>query len=540
MKKKTILSGLIGMALMTTVPSCTDLDEKIYDKLPADGFGQTTIEINALIGTVYNTLKTYWPNNFMYMSECTGSMGLVPTRIGGDWYDGGKYRELYMHDWTAQTGTIKDAWSAASTAIGTCNATIDRLENSTLLLDADKKQAIAAMRGVRAFWIYVMMDNWGNIPLVTVYDSTAALPTITPRQEVFNWLVDEVKQIKDDCPSPAGNYGKFTQGAAYTLLAKLLLNAEAWGVTYSGNAYQECVAACEKVRGMSYILEPNWKTNFGLNNNTSKEAILAICFSDQDTENQNQMMNRSLHYADNLSDDANYAAWNGICAQPDYVKLFIKDYSKEKDNVNKESDSRYDPRLHKTFRIGARHSLAGDVLLTGQKDPLTYSVDFGIIKGSERDGTIWGDVVQEAGARCQKWDYAPGLTSAMGNHFHIFRLADVYLTEAEASYRSGNTAHATALVNTVRERAYGSAEANYASVTLEEILLERRLELAWEGWSRQDDIRFGAFETGMWSGLSSTYKRKTDATLKLFPVSQDAWQTNQALTQNPGYSSFAK
>ncbi|KAA6304380.1 RagB/SusD family nutrient uptake outer membrane protein, partial [termite gut metagenome] len=77
-----------------------------------------------------------------------------------------------------------------------------------------------------------------------------------------------------------------------------------------------------------------------------------------------------------------------------------------------------------------------------------------------------------------------------------------------------------------------------STATLENVLLERRLELAWEGWSRQDDIRFGVFEKGMWP--ESNCNRKTDEYLKLYPISQDAWQTNQNIVQNTGYPPFSK
>ena len=97
-------------------------------------------------------------------------------------------------------------------------------------------------------------------------------------------------------------------------------------------------------------------------------------------------------------------------------------------------------------------------------------------------------------------------------------------------------AEATALVNQVRERAYGDASHNKASVTLEDIRLERYYELAWELHNRQDDIRFGVYEQGMWSASNCT--RKTDTYLRLFPVSQDAFQSNDRLTQNPGYPAF--
>ena len=66
--------------------------------------------------------------------------------------------------------------------------------------------------------------------------------------------------------------------------------------------------------------------------------------------------------------------------------------------------------------------------------------------------------------------------------------------------------------------------------------LERRLELSWEMHNRQDDIRFGVYDKGMWA--ASNCVRKTDAYLKLFPISQDAYQSNDKLTQNPGYPAF--
>ena len=74
------------------------------------------------------------------------------------------------------------------------------------------------------------------------------------------------------------------------------------------------------------------------------------------------------------------------------------------------------------------------------------------------------------------------------------------------------------------------------NVRLDDILLERRLELSWEMHNRQDDIRFGAYDKGMWA--ASNCVRKTDDYLKLFPISQDAYQSNDKLTQNPGYPAF--
>jgi hypothetical protein len=67
MKRKTILSFLTGAALLCSMPSCMNLDEEVYDKLPAENFGNTTTEINALVGTVkkifrrlYDPRRKFW------------------------------------------------------------------------------------------------------------------------------------------------------------------------------------------------------------------------------------------------------------------------------------------------------------------------------------------------------------------------------------------------------------------------------------------------------------------------------------------------
>ena len=120
----------------------------------------------------------------------------------------------------------------------------------------------------------------------------------------------------------------------------------------------------------------------------------------------------------------------------------------------------------------------------------------------------------------------------MENDFIIFRLADVYLMKAEALVRmGGDNGAATKLVNAIRERGFGNASHNYTSVTLEQVALERKLELAWECFSRQDCIRFGTFQNARY--LKPDTKGKEH--LKIFPVPQTALDANRNLKQNPGY-----
>ncbi|MFW5756777.1 MAG: RagB/SusD family nutrient uptake outer membrane protein, partial [Tangfeifania sp.] len=86
------------------------------------------------------------------------------------------------------------------------------------------------------------------------------------------------------------------------------------------------------------------------------------------------------------------------------------------------------------------------------------------------------------------------------------------------------------LVNVIRSRAFDSDDKLKSSVTLEDIYEERRYELAWEIYGRQDMIRFGTFleEIPGW-------KSESNEDRLLFPIPQSALDANPNLVQNPGY-----
>ena len=495
--------------------SCTNLDETVYDSIPSDQFGQTQAEINTIIAPIYSTLKNVWPGDVFSLIEESSDMAITPTRIGGDWWDGGYHMEMARRTWTYMNSLVKSAWNNSMSGISTCNQVYYMIENNESMEADLKNQTLAEIRGVRAFWYYMLVDNFGNAPLVTDFSDTS-LPTMSDRKTLFNFVVSELNDIVDDLPAEVSTstYGKFTKGAAYTLLAKMYLNSEEW----VGEAqWQKAADACDEVMKLSYIIESTWKNNFAVQNETSGEAILAVPFSK--TLGGNTLHNKTLHYKDPIALGFTRSTWNGISAQSDYVKQFDVD----------------DQRYEGTFLIGEMiDPSTGKVLVTDHGRDLIHTIDFVMENTAKYDG-IWGEVQQEEGARCNKWVFESGMNNtAMENDFHIFRLADVYLMKAEALVRLGKTTgEAVTLVNTIRERGYGNADHNYTEVDLEKIYLERRLELAWENYSRQDMIRFGKFLLPTkWCPEGTAEYRK------LFPIPYTAWQTNNNLTQNPGYTSF--
>ena len=97
----------------------------------------------------------------------------------------------------------------------------------------------------------------------------------------------------------------------------------------------------------------------------------------------------------------------------------------------------------------------------------------------------------------------------------------------EQIFRLGKTAEALALVNQIRARA-GNLQP-FTTLTADNLYAERGRELWWEGWRRNDAIRFGKFLAAR--GLKPY---TSDKKYLLYPIPADAL-FNSNLTQNPGY-----
>ncbi len=504
----------IFILIFSSLSGCTKLNEEVYNQLPVDQFGKNEKEINALIGPIYRTFHSVFPGSYMRMVNESSDMAVTPTRKGGDWWDGGQYKELRMFLWTPRTNAIVGSYNACMSNISKCNQIYYMINTSAAIQDKDKVTLLAQIRGVRAFWYYILVDNFGNVPIVTDFLNTEP-PTTSPRKDVYKFIISELLDIKDNVRSDvsSASYGKITKGAVFTLLAKMYLNAMVWNPD-DGPKWQECVDACDSVMSLPYIIEPNWKINFAVHNEVSREIILPAVY----TKNEWGMYiaNETLHYLDPIALGLHIGTWNGISAMPGYVKSFDPG----------------DKRIGGSFLIGPMLDPAtGDTLITAHGRPLIHTVDITMKYNIDADG--WGQTEQEDGARCYKWEFEKGLSGNMENDYAIFRLADVYLMKAEALVRMNkDNAEATSLVNDIRKRAFDDPSKLYSSVTLHDIYMERKFEFAWECMERQDQIRFGTF-------LDPIPGWKRDVTNEpkylLFPIPQTAIDANPNLHQNPGY-----
>jgi hypothetical protein len=106
----------------------------------------------------------------------------------------------------------------------------------------------------------------------------------------------------------------------------------------------------------------------------------------------------------------------------------------------------------------------------------------------------------------------------------VLRLAEMYLTRAEANFRNGTTVGATPLsdVNAIRTRAGLPA---LAAVTLDDITKERYLELAFEGHNLHEAKRL----------QKSVGANAWNSPKLILPIPQREMDVNKNLVQNSGY-----
>jgi hypothetical protein len=324
----------------------------------------------------------------------------------------------------------------------------------------------------------------------------------------------------------------------FFLLAKLALNApiymdDNWtdGIALDGkdidfpinqfhmNAYEATVVYCEMLSASGYRLSYIYEDNFSVFNESSRENIFTIPMDKTIFSNIFDNVARSCHY--NHGSALGFGAQNGFAATVSTVKTF--------GYRTKDVDPRYYMNFYSdTIRVdGVPVRLDDGVLLAYY--PLEIKLD---VSGSPYEKT--------AGARMYK--YQNDETKAQRNDIVLFRFADALLMKAEAFYRNGKDG--LAFLNEVRERAGASPIKSFddyispvtgkkATVKGQCILDERLRELVWEGWRRQDLIRFGLFHQAY--DQRPQLPGEQNGYTTVFPIPQKALDLNHNLTQNPGY-----
>lgn len=532
--------ALSVLALSLSLTSC--LDETPKDQIPETEIydSANSLYVNA-VASLYNYIGAHEEGEGL-QGTCRGiydyntlttDEAIIPIR-GGNWYDGGLWENMYDHTWTATDTDLYNVWKYLYKVIVLSTKSLETIEKHKALLTEQQRVDYAAeVRAVRAMYYYYAMDMFGRIPILQSSTQKTADIRQSNRSDVFWYVVKELQDVapllSNEHSNLQGNYyGRVTRPVAWFLLAKLSLNAEVYtdddwtdssrpdGKTImfdiegnKKNAWQTCVHYCDLITAAGYTLEADYTKNFAVHNEGSTENIFTIPLDKILYLNEFHYLFRSRHYAHGGAYSG--ASENGTCATLHTMA------------VNGFGTETPDARLDMNFYTG-KVEVDGKYVTLDDGTLLEYKP-----LAVEKNLTA-SPYLETAGARMKKYEvdrtaYSDGRMP--DNDIVLYRYADVLLMKSEAKVRNGESGDEE--MNAVRSRVGMPS----LSATLDNLLNERLLELVWEGWRRQDMIRFGTYCKQYDIHTPSEADKKGYTTV--FPIPEKAHELNPNLKQNPGY-----
>ena len=532
-----ISAGLLAM----TLTGCTDLDmspNSQYTEDPSQNSGvDPMIVVEAKMADVYYHLAGTLGRRYME-AQCLASDEFTSLAFAGGYYDSGTYAHQALHCSSPNDASI--GWYDDVTAgITKANTILEELGSGA------SAQMKAPARAIRAYYTWILMDNYGDTPILDKVQAEGSVVPRSPRKEVAEWIESELNDIipalTDDVTE--NTYGKPTKWMAEALLAKLYINWPVYtaesvdqydAATAANPKLDACIAACDEIinSGKFNLGSVDYLHKFSYDNGWQVEDfIYAIPYDAINRQGMQYARPRTFKDMKNLlpnvygsADKFTQSFGGNMVVTPEFAKLFSLDGDIRNLSILRGDVYVRDP---KTLRPTTE-----PFMYKGNQVHFTENITL-----AKKDNTI--EVGNDANAYQQgchsiKWfttpaDYNNGRNQS--NDLPIFRYADVLLMKAEALTRQGSSGAKT-LFNQIRSYAGAPTIAN--EPTLQEIYDERGREFFDENWRRNDMIRFGHYEDEFFPHYKDFPDASFDKRHRIFPVPQNTINLN-GWEQNPGY-----
>ena len=504
MKRNNIIKSILFTGTLVLGVSCTNLNEQVLDGNSIDPNQGGSINTASLLTASYNGLRDFETQGQMFALDEMSTDALVGPTRGGDWDDNATWRQIHTHTWAPDHNEVRNSWNALLTQVYNCNLVI---ENGTA------PQVVEA-RFLRAFYYYNVIDLFGQVPYREKGSALTADPKVWSRTEATEFVISELEAIVGTLPNRVANDASIAnKDAAHFLLAKLYLNKGVFEATTPGSytfAAADMTKVVTNVDAISSSLASSYWDNFKPSNNTSPEILLSSKNIQGGSGGGIQFHWRmGMHYNQTPS------GWNGFATLAEYYNRF----DPNDDRINHKDASIINSLGNNVgFQIGQMYAPGGVTPLKDRNNnPLSYTKAITIITS--------GNTLETAGIRMQKYIPDPANLNNPDNDYVFMRYSDALLMKAEAVLRGGTGSSAAAIMTQIASRAGQTA----SPATLDGVYLERGKELWYEGWRRNDMIRFGKF-----LAARELKPYVSDNKYLLFPIPADAL-FNANLKQNPGY-----
>ncbi len=503
MKRINIIKSILFSSTIVLGVSCTNLKEEVLDGVLTTESAGGSVNTSALLKSAYEGLRDFQGQGQMFAMDEISTDALVGPTRGGDWDDNAQWRQLHTHTWAPDHGEVRGAWNSLLSNVYSCNLII---ENGT-------GAVVDQAHFLRAFYYYHVIDLFGQAPYRPVGSLLTADPLVWSRAEATDIIIKELEDVISKLPArTAGDPSIANQDAANFLLAKLYLNKAVYKSGAAEGPYTFDAADMTKVvthvDAINSSLAPSYWDNFAPSNNTSAEILFSSKNVSGSGGNIQSRWRMCQHY------NQTPGGWNGFSTLSDFYDKFDANDARAKLSTPQIIADFGNPV---GFQVGQQFAPGGAVKLNDRNGHL-------LIFTRELKLITSGETLETAGIRAEK--YIPDATNlgAPENDYVFFRYSDALLMKAEAIARGGSGSVGTIMTDLATRAGVPAANADLAG-----IYAERGRELWWEGWRRNDMVRFGTF-------LDANQLKPYVSAAKyiLYPIPADAL-FNANLKQNPGY-----
>ena len=562
MKANIKLLFAAGIEALTT--SCTDLD--VTPKAQFTEYPTSEAAIEAQMADVYFHLRSTLGRRYME-AQALSSDEWVGISFDGDYADGGIYAQCSLHNFNAT--------SACTDWYGDVTAGITKANRAMFLMgESATPEMLAPARAMRAYYTWILMDSFGDTPILDHLLKDGEMIDRSPRAEAARWIESELKEIIPLLPDnvDVSTYGKPTKYMAEALLVKLYINWPVYtandvtaynAATYSNEHLNDVVTLCDDIMqsGKFDLAEGanGYRSKFWPNNGYQvKDFIYAMPFDAITAQGFQYCRPRIWRQGRNDGEggpgyfgaDIGNSTGGNFSISPEMSdNLMALETDDRQENILAGQIFMFDPStfaktstpykykgqeiiLDKTFRLKYTDA-EGDHYLEWGTNPADYPADCAMLN-TGKDVKGWSQGYKSVKYFVIREDFINGRNQS--NDLPIFRLADIILTKAEAIVRGASATNgetAQSLFNKIRE--YVHAPQIDHSPSLQELLDERGRELFDENWRRNDMIRFGTFENEYGFHRVGFPTARFEKTCRVFPIPQSTLDVNTNWKQNAGY-----
>ena len=537
LNKFILTAGLFAVALT----GCTDLDvtpNSQYTEDPSKNSGvDPMIVVEAKMADVYFHMSGTFGRRYME-AQCLASDEFTCLAFDGGYYDDGTYAHQALHNSFATDASL-DWYSEVTSGITKANTILEELGSGA------SAQMTAPARAMRAYFTWILMDSFGDAPILESVPAEGVVVPRSPRKEVAEWIEKELTEIIPSLTEDVteNTYGKPTKWMANALLAKLYINwavytaesVDKYETTDANQKLDDCIAACDEIinSGKFNLGSVDYLHKFSYDNSWKVEDfIYAIPYDALNLQGFQYARPRSFKQLKNMlpnvygsTDKFTQSFGGNMVVTPEFAKLFnldgdIRNLCILRGDVYNRDPKTLKPTTEPFMYNGKQVHFTETITLIKQDNTIDVGND---------------DNALQQGCHSIKWFITPGDYNNgrnQSNDLPLFRYADILLMKAEALARLGQTG-AKDFFNQIR--AYAGAPQINGEPTLQDIYDERGREFFDENWRRNDMIRFGHFEDEFFPHYKNFPDANFDKRHRIFPVEQEMLDLNVGWTQNPGY-----